>query len=604
MNVRQHADSTDTLDSARRLEAEISQSNAICLNRKRFYTIALALVVMLFVAVNARWIWLYRHGGVYDIDESGYLTLALFDYAGLIKHGILGWISAIEMPSIQAPLTTTLASLVFVVTGAHVIAGFVVTVAAGAGCVVAAYALGCSVGSRGVGLAAAILTASCPVIVNYARSFQFSTVATLMATLTVIAILRSRQFRSIGWSLLFGIFLGLMPLARTMLISFIPGIVVAAVIVASVDSGQRLRRLFTLVTSGFIAVLVSAIWLIPNGPLVAHYLLSYGYGVQAKEYGPQVSKFGLVAWQDTAQAFSSQIYIPHFLLIILGMMVLSAILLRSAVQWGLISTLRRVTVSQILPVVIFVAGALAALTSSGNKGTGFFAPIIPACMVLTAWAFWHVHKSRVSRAGFAIVMIAIAVIAVVPLLDLHTVFAPEWSKNFPILGGTTITNGKGTIQTYEMVAGYGTRDTMEPISSADGKAWNNLSGWTADLLTQKAGQKSDVAYGFRSVLYNVNTINLQQFLRHGTVFSGRMIEPTLTGKSVSGYLGWLQQQASDACALLTSNRVRGDFAPEVDPVMMQIAARQAGFIPIQQWPAPDGQLISLWKRRMRPLACP
>jgi hypothetical protein len=53
-------------------------------------------------------------------------------------------------------------------------------------------------------------------------------------------------------------------------------------------------------------------------------------------------------------------------------------------------------------------------------------------------------------------------------------------------------------------------------------------------------------------MYNVNTINLQQMLNRGSVFSVNMIEPTLTGESVTGYIGWLAQ-AGPVCALLTSD---------------------------------------------------
>ena len=117
---------------------------------------ALCLLVLLFVAINARWIWIYRHGLVLDIDEAGYLNYSLVDYYGLIYGGIPGWIAAIEMPSIQAPLTMALSSLVYLVTGPHVIAAFAIPLAAGAGCILATYALGRSMGSQRGAIIAAV----------------------------------------------------------------------------------------------------------------------------------------------------------------------------------------------------------------------------------------------------------------------------------------------------------------------------------------------------------------------------------------------------------------------------------------------------------------
>jgi cbb3-type cytochrome oxidase subunit 3 len=70
------------------------------------YAVALLVLTLFFFVVGARWIWIYRQGQPFDIDEAGYLGIALVDYHALVRAGIVGWLSAVEAPSDLAPLTT------------------------------------------------------------------------------------------------------------------------------------------------------------------------------------------------------------------------------------------------------------------------------------------------------------------------------------------------------------------------------------------------------------------------------------------------------------------------------------------------------------------
>jgi 4-amino-4-deoxy-L-arabinose transferase-like glycosyltransferase len=563
---------------------------------------ALLAVIVLFLAINARWIWIYRHGLVLDIDEAGYLSLSIIDYYGLLYNGITGWISAIEAPSIQAPLTTALTSLVYFVTGLHVIAGFVVPVLAGAGCVAAAYALGRSIGTPRTGLVAAVLTASCPVIVNFSRSYHFSMPATLVTTLALVAIIRSRGFRSIGYALAFGVCLGLMPLARTMTIAFFPGMVAAAFLVVVVDPKDLVRRLLILTGSGVVAILVAASWLWFNGLLVAHYLFSFGYGVQALEYGHKASKLGPDAWWAMISSFVNEVYFPHLFVMLLGLLALVVLTAQRAVQRGIVPAFWLVLRSPILPCLVFAAEAILMLTSSSNKGSGFFAPVSPALLTIAAWAFGTFSYGWL-RKTLGVFVTVVALMATIPMLDLHTPFAPVWLVNMPILGGGIMTQGRGNIQSDLAIIGYGKPDDVEPFDPDTNRAWVNLSNWTAATIGQEVGQDAVVAYGFRNAFYNVNTVNLQHLIDAKQAYGGRQIEPSLTGESVEGYLGWLKAEGTDACALLTSDRPGGDFRPIINRAFMQEAARQAGFEPGRSWPTPDGQTITLWKHKIKPANC-
>jgi Dolichyl-phosphate-mannose-protein mannosyltransferase len=569
------------------------------------YGLALLVLAVFFFAISARWIWVYRHGQPLDIDEAGYFAIALIDYHALVREGLPGWLSAVLAPSIQAPLTTALASLLFYFTGPHVIVGFAVPLLAGTGCVVATYFLGKSAASRQVGLAASILVASCPVVLSYSRSFHFSLPATVVCTVMLLALVKSDRFGRMGWAVLFGVSLGLMPLARTMTIAFIPGVVAGALVYTVAGPIQRGRRLLVLSTSFLLAILTATTWLGPNGSRVYQYLFSFGYGARAVEFGAEAPKFNLDSWLNTLRAFcNNDVYLPHLLVMLAGGVATVIAACNQALKAQNGSFLQRTMRSSMLPILIVVAEALLALASPRNQsGSAFFAPIVPSLLVVTVWGFLAVSSYTYYRRALVFLLAAVAITASVPLIDLNDRFAPPWWAIVPALGGVTVTDGRGTFQDYGAAGGYGSADAAEPISRAMGRAWISLDSKTAATIRRMNGANAVVAFGFRHRLYNVNTVNVQQLLSTGVRFGVQQVEPTVTGDSVQGYLSWLASEGASACVLLTSDKTRGHFPPLVNPLYMREAAEQAGFLPIGQWPAPDEQEITLWQHRVTPPNC-
>lgn len=555
------------------------------------------ILVVVFVLVNIRWIWLYRYNQPLDIDEAGYLCIAMIDYYGLHFGGLHGWLSALKMPSIQAPLTPALTSLLFGLTRPNPNLGFAIPLVGGAGSIVATYALGRACRSGRVGSIAAILVASCPVIIMFSRDYHFSMWATLTATLALLAVVRSKHFRNLSWTAVFGVFLGLMPLARTMTIAFVPGIIAAAFLVMIAEKAHLWRRLLNLIGGLSLAVLIASTWFIPNGRLVFGYLLGFGYGKHAKEYGhhiPLINLSALRAW--IKYTINTEMMLPHFIIVVVGIILLFTIFIRKARQKGLLLAIRHLYRSPLAPVAIFAAEALLALTSTKNLGSAFIAPVVPALMVMTGWAFTALSESRAMRVATSCLVATTALVAAVPQLDLRSPVASVWVANVPVLGGVKITDGAGAIQGYEYAAGYHNNGPTEPINSEEGRAWLRLSRWTATILGHDLGPHPSVAFGFRHVLYNVNTVNLARLLQTDSAFDVRQIDPIITGKSVHGYLRWLRRDNSHVCGLLTSNEVRGNFKPLINPVFMKKAALQAGFVPIRKWLTPDGQKITFWER--------
>ena len=317
----------------------------------------------------------------------------------------------------------------------------------------------------------------------------------------------------------------------------------------------------------------------------------------ALEYGPKTSTLGFSAWRSSFDALWADICFPHLVILVIGAITLTAAFLCGVIREGVAPTAYQVIRSRLLPVTIFVFEAGLALTSSSNKGSGFFAPLIPGMMALSAWAFCRIGKSRLTKASFSSLVAIVAIVSALPLLDLRTPFAPKWTATLPLVGGGTITDGRGTIQKYEAHWGFSSHNTAEPLDKAQSNSWISLSRTTSDLLTKEFGMHATVMFGFRNVLYNVNTVNLMHLLTFHSAFAMNQVDPVMTGTSEQGYQKWLYANSAMACALLTKDQSKRDFLPVVDPKLMDEAAVQAGFVKISVLTTPDGQHVFLWKNK-------
>jgi hypothetical protein len=572
--------------------------------------VAVFATVLIFVSINARWIWLFRCGQPLGIDEAGYLSIALTEYLDLIHGGVAGWGHAVmTVGGFQAPLTTALASLLYAVSGPHIIVAFLIPLLAGAATVVATFCLGECLGSRRVGLIACILVASSPAMVMYSKSFLFAMPATATTTVTLLALIRSERFRHIIWSAVFGVSLGLMPLARTMTISFLPGIVLGALIYVIVESSSRLPRLLVLTGSLFLAAATAATWYWQNAPIVFQYLTSYGYGAHSAEYGdPRYTLLNallsLQPWCRLAQDFLFYELLPHCAVIIAGVVAFILIAVLTISRIGIRASLLAGLQSKALPLCVFVLIALAAMASSPNKGSAFLVPAVPVILTLAAWSLDGLCAWRPYRTATAALAIATAILAFAPQLDLTLSIARPWIVNVPGVGPARITDGRGDTQISVLAVllwrfpdRLATSEVVQPVSRSDNKAWVDLNGETLSRIAKVAGGSGVTALGFRHILYNINTMNLQSLRDRGRPLAAVFVDPFVSGDSASGYVSWLTTgEARLACLLLTASGDAGEIPPPVTSAFVEQAARQAGFAPVDNWSTPDSRLVTLWRR--------
>ena len=564
---------------------------------ERWYAAVVFAGCALFAILNARWIWLFRRNQPFDIDEASYLGISLIDYHGFIQNGVRGWFATVEAPSSAAPITTALSSLLYLVFGPDVLVAFIVTVLSGVATIVATYYIGKCIGDERVGVISSILVATSPIVINYARSYNFALPATAITTIALLGLVRSNRFASIRWAVVFGICVGLMPLTRTMAIAFVPGLILAGLVQVVVAADLRLLRARVFVLSLAIAIGVAAIWLVPNGQYVFDYLWSFGYGVRNIDSGPPQSLLELDTWLYNVQTLLEYLYVPLLVLLIIG----ACLVLISAVRLFVAEGFRRGVVvvarSGLLPLVILVAEGIAALTSSRNKGSAFIAPLVPAMVLIAVWGFVHLGRSNLWRAWVMAALVTFAVVLSLPFVDLTLTVAQPWRKDIPFFGIRTITDGKSPIQIYEAAAGYSTSDPVVPVDRTTGEAWIELSKQTAQKLS-RLDEGVQTAFAFRGYLYNVGTVGLAQLQAGPRTTPTVEIAPEVMANSVEAYVQWLVSgDAAHSSFLLTSSGVIGEFLPHVNPENMEIAADGAGFARIDSWSIPDGRVITMWRRQ-------
>lgn len=574
-------------------------------NKNLYWFFVTMILVVVYVCVNVRWVWLYRHAQPLDIDEAGYFIIAILDYQSLLAGGLTGWVHTVLSPSIQAPLMTALTSLIFAITGPHIVVGFALPIVSGVAIIVSSYFLARYFLPPAAAFAATALVASCPVILNYARSFHFALPATALTTLALLCLVRSERFSKLRWALLFGISIGLMPLARTMTIAFLPGLVLGATVYSIMGQGHQIRRLLILGSAFLLAIATAASWLGFNGVYVFDYLFNFGYGTKAVEYGAKVSLFGWNAWTDTVWQFLAYTYLPHALVVVAGLGAMILLMAHRIKQRQIRSFFKGTLAAPSFPIVICIVEALVALTSSQNKGTAFIAPIVPAILILSIYLVHIAYGVRSYHRLFKMSVILSLVVVTLPMLDLTWRPAKPWMIALPWLKEVMVSDGRGPLQQYEDFGKVEPQtEPGQPRDRAALQPWLTLNQTTARVLQSFVHDPSAVALGFRGFLYNINTIRLQIVLTGADIIHLIPIDPFETNGIDSKYQTWLTTgSAASACFLITLRDDKEDIQPPVLKHHMEEAAYQTGFLPVQAWPSPDGNVVTLWRRTMPRSSC-
>ncbi|TFD54766.1 hypothetical protein E3T46_00095 [Cryobacterium sp. Hh11] len=556
--------------------------------RRHISGIAVVLFITIWVAANLAWLLENRAGQPHNIDEDGYFAMALNNYFGGVRSGPSGWFDTVLAPGVQAPLTSALSSILFLAFGPTFASAMAVVV------LLAALSLGLTAviakqfGSKPLIWISLILLATSPGFIQMTRLYYFAIPATAATVATAYALMRTKQMTSWRWAIVLGICIGLMPLSRTMALAFIPGIavvVLAQVVFARDGRGRRLINTGIAITA---SLLVAGMWLLPSGTLVFEYLTSYGYGAHSEEYARSTTTM----LSSTILSLTSMLYLPHFLIILLGWACALGVCLKFARRGRRLEAVRIAVASPVFACALMVVVGCFAIATSENGGVGFCLPLIPLAIVVASWGFVSVLVRDRQRGLQAVV---IATLLVLPLV----ISTQSFFVNSPLARERTIDipGVSGLMVTQDLAVNPAYLDTTAGVISDRDSApgWRVANEFVADRIT-RVPTTASVAFGFRHHFFNVNSVQVPVLYRLEYGIGVAQVDPTTIPDSLLGYKEWLESgPASTTCWLLTSPSGINEFEPRIDTSSLVRAAVSVGFDIDAEFDLPDGRSVTMWK---------
>jgi 4-amino-4-deoxy-L-arabinose transferase-like glycosyltransferase len=557
--------------------------------------LGLGLLVLVFVALGARWIRVFREGGLLDIDEAGYQTMAVLNFRGWESGGVAGWWESFLAPGVQAPLMPGVTTPYYAVGGVGALVGLLVPLTFGALCLLASYGLGRRI-SPAVGWVTVLLVAGTPAVISFSRTFNFAIASAATVALTLWALARSRNFHSPAWSLLVGVFAGLAVLSRTLTLALMPGLAVAAVIAVAVGP-HRGRRCLNVLVAAVGSAAVAGPWYWKNGDLVWDYLTSFGYGSRLAEYGSDESVLSATSWLHSIQYALGTLALPMAVLWAVGFLLVAfAALGRRAdgPSASRVPVMARWGRSALMPSAAFVVWGALILTSTGNKGSGFLLPLVPAASLLVAAGI--VAAPRPVRAVAGTLAALVLLVNTAAAADSTTALAERRTVDLPVLGRAEVIDGRGEIQSY-IGGGFRPPSTATlPLDDASVRAWARAVRDVSARIDEI--QPNVVMFGFRHRLLNVNSVQFSQLAAGGPVLPVGVISPIETPDQTA-MSAWLAPDgpAASVCTLLLSPGDAMEFEPVVDMAALRRAAKEQGFRSTgEQWEMPGRRVIQVWQR--------
>jgi len=555
-----------------------------------------ALVALALAALDVWWFETYRHNFPFDVDEAGYTTFGLVDYLGLKSGGIGGWWEAIQNQPTFAPLVPAVTSLlVFVKPG--LLDGFATLTFFAVVLALAAYAIGERLAGPRLGALAAIVTATLPGTFAFSREYIFALPTAAFLSLAVFFLLKSEGMRRSRWAAICGVAVGLMLLSRTMAISYVPGLLVAALVaILARREGDLPKRFLNLGLTALVAVAVAATWYARNLQSVIDYLTNYGYGSQSKNYGKEHALLSWGRFHSVAEHMTTEdLFLPLALLFLVALAALAVLVLRRLGDPdSRASTWRRLAASDALSVAIVFVLGYGALMTSQNGGDGFTFPIAALLPCIAVLAIKAYPRAAVPAAGLVGLIAAVNLVSTATIWSFasHTrlVSVPGFEEPFPVTKGVPKAVFAIRLQVPGPETVFDRRDEGWP------RADREVTGLLAGLYGPH-GEGPVVAFASRNRAISSNTVQLATVGKYhrGIFFTQLSAEPN---DSVRTYRRQLSDPAfGQPTVLMTTSSNAGDFPPLVTQAYAIAAAKQLGFRRIHTLTLPDGRRLAMWRKR-------
>jgi hypothetical protein len=551
-------------------------------------------VAFLF-ALHIVWLARFSFGYVTEWDESGYISIALRNSHALSANGPFSLVSTVLEQGVQAPFVPLSAVPFNVLFGSGVDASLLVELVFFAVLVLATYAIARRLTTPWGALLAALVVATAPVVSDYTRIFHFSVPAAAFLTSALWALMKSEGLTRRRWAIACGLLLGLMVLSRSMTIGYLPGFAVAAAL-PILFGGEWRPRLVNFVLLCLSGAILAGLWYLPNAESVGGYLLNFGYGAESEAYGAEHSRFSIAYWTREAGAVVDEIYFPLAVALVLaGVAALASALVDRRPGRPTREDLRSWLLTDAALAAVIVLEGYVALTSSKNQGTAFALPWLPILVVLVCAAAARIRWRPVRIA-------AVSVLAAVSLFNLamKSGFVPgvgdPRTADLPLLGETTITDGRGIVEIEVEDAGYPAGSPTEPMPQLQ-KEWLPFAGDLARSVTDYSegkGEEPNLGWGFDDLLLNNTRVGLGSELALRRELPTLFLKPFPDGDSAASYQAQLEEAGSNL--LVVGERGPGTTGIHLTRRRVEAAGRRLGFRPVRNFTAPDGRELAVWWR--------
>ena len=575
---------------------------------KSWPLICLVAVIAISVAVDVWWLHRFRVGYPLDIDESRYLELGLRLSDGLNSGGLSTLWHVWSTQNEFGPLLPLVSVPVFLVAGHTLLGGLATQLVFFVLLVLASYGLGRRLRSPAAGLVAAMAVAGSPVVIDFARTYQFAVTDAAVLAAATYALLASEALTRRGWALGWGALLGLLPLARTMAVAFIPGQVFAALwLIYFRPTGRRGRQLVTLAGAGVLGVAVAAIWLAYSAYSVFSYLNNFGYGSHSGAFSHSGSRLAVGYWTREATALVREdLYLPLAALLVVCLILGAASAWRARGhpgQVGFRSTLRRWAASDSLVVGIVLLEGYLAVSSSRNEGVGFRVPLIAELIVLAVAALFTVRR-RGLRSAVVAALVVVCAVNVVMKADVTDALSSRERMSVPGVGSVPVLDGLGYIQSYVIEStetAFGSATQPLPRSQRDWlSAYQRIVSSILDLA--HAGHYRPVVdLATDEPLLNANDLTLAARLQAHRDLPVTLLPGPAGASTLASYERLLHRAVIRPNVIVTVTRVGLSYfalggLKDADQGLLERASEAAGFSCGAAIPLPDGRLAVVSRR--------
>jgi 4-amino-4-deoxy-L-arabinose transferase-like glycosyltransferase len=516
--------------------------------------------------------------------------MSIDDFEAMKGGGVIRFFSTINSQPTQAPLVPMLSSLAYSLLGRPVLmAAFCVQLAAYAIVVLTTYGIASVMGNRWASLVAALAAASLPIMVIYTHDYSFAIPATAATNVAIWAAIRSDSMRSRIFSVVWGLSLGAMLVARTMTLAFLPAFATLAVLHVALSRPRR-RSLIGVLSGIGAAALVAGPWYFAEGRSVWQYLTSFGYGSASSQYGAARPLSSVSALVGSALGNVNQyIWLPLALVLCAGLVALVTLFAVRLVRRRL-PPLGAVVASPWFYLAALTGEGLLALGSSRNAGSGFIAPILPAMIVLAVMALAKATESR--RVWGCVALTCVAALCLPSLIAssvLNTASGQPISVHLPTLGWLTVVDARGTYLSYAQQ-----EDELTPTDPR-GTLWRQANENLLAALkgVEGASEQVPVVFAFDHSLVNVNTLGWEELVHHGL---SPVIYQLVPSAATSGYRAQLIAMVPREGVVLLSSDPRGMFPPILAQASVAAALRGLRFRRLASVPLPDGSSVDAWYR--------